>query len=423
MSAVRLGQPYLDGGVRSTYFFNGRIVSREDMAREQDAERTVHDRLGLAVGDGVVRGLGVTAKQIGGSSAQEPVVTVKRGLAVNRRGQTLALDRDVDVLLRRDTSAGGTVTVVAPAGGGLFGDCAPPQSTLYVVGTGVYLLSMAPAQTKEGLAVVSGLGNGVAPCNAKSIVSTVSFRLAQVKLTAAELADEAHLRNVVAYRFFLAEGAGTGGVADPFGAAPPAAAPLTDPPPSDGEVPLCLIHWTNAQGIRYVDTWAVRRAAERAEGAVTPVGAEDRRRALGLAVEQQFQRQLEELRAPGAFSITARSRFRWLPPAGVVPLGLSAGDPGFSIAAFFDGFKVRKPLFVEAARARPFLRAASCYAPFDAQTSTLVWLYHVRDNRQPDASRPAAVPYVIFARGEIDYMGEPRFDVAHFDYANFSLYP
>ena len=99
MSATRLDTPFLDGALRSTNYFNGRVLSREDMQRDRDAERAIHQRLGLSLGHGIVSGFEVEARVIGGSSVTDPVVTVRAGLAVNRNGDTLALDRDVDVSL------------------------------------------------------------------------------------------------------------------------------------------------------------------------------------------------------------------------------------------------------------------------------------------------------------------------------------
>src|SRR5689334_7951386 len=137
MSATRLDTPFLDGGIRSTNFFNGRLLSREDMHREQAAERAIHERLGRALGAGVVHGFEVTAQAIGGSSITDPVVTVRAGLAVNRHGQTVALDRDVDVSLLKPATA----PAAATPGAGAFGACKPAEEGVYVTGTGVYLLA------------------------------------------------------------------------------------------------------------------------------------------------------------------------------------------------------------------------------------------------------------------------------------------
>jgi hypothetical protein len=407
MSMLKLEQPFLDSGVRSTYFFNGRILSREDMAREQTAEQAIHDRLGLAVGDGIVRGLEVIPKAIGGNSAQDPVVTVKAGLAINRLGQTLGLDKDVDVSLLSNAKP----TQQPPQTHG-FKNCKPTQSSIYVVGSGVYLLSMSPAQAREGLAVVSGLGNGEAPCNAKAVVDTVSFHLSEIKLTPAELSDVAHLRNVVAYKFFLAEGAGLNTIVDPFG---PPAAPLpslTEPALSDCDVPLGVVYWTSSGGIRFVDLWAVRRTLHLS-----------RRQAVGLAMRLQFQQQLAEQRTPAAFFATVQATYHFLPPVGLVPLGTSPGNTAFDVIRFFTGLTVRGPLYMEGARVESLLQTALTFAPIDARPPepNLVWLYQVRENRQRVSGRADATPYVIFARGEIDYQGEPRFNVSHFSFANFSL--
>jgi hypothetical protein len=52
-------QTPITDGVRFVNFFNGRLLTAEDLRREQDANVVLRDRLGTAVGDGVVRGLRV----------------------------------------------------------------------------------------------------------------------------------------------------------------------------------------------------------------------------------------------------------------------------------------------------------------------------------------------------------------------------
>src|SRR3977135_911802 len=97
MSVTNLDTPVLDGGLHVTNFFNGRILSREDLQREQDAGRAVDWRLGQSIGDGIAHGFEVTANSIGGSSIANPIVTVSAGLAVNRCGQTGGLKNDIQV--------------------------------------------------------------------------------------------------------------------------------------------------------------------------------------------------------------------------------------------------------------------------------------------------------------------------------------
>lgn len=419
MSVTRLETPFLEGGIRSTHFFNGRILSREDLQREQEAERAWHERLGRALGAGVASGLEVVARSIGGSSVTDPVVTVRAGLALNGRGQALALDRDVDLSLLPPTAtpeSGGA----AAAGG--FAICAPPDEGVYLTGSGVYLLAMAPAQAKQGLAVVSGLGNGGATCNAKERVEGVLFRLVQLKgLSSAELADEARLRNVAAYKFFFAAGASLAGVRDPFGRRAPTPG-LTDPALTDCEVPLALLHWTALGGLRWVDLWSVRRQLTRSTGmGPLPVDGDPQVDALEQARSFQFQEHLQSLRVSAAPPVRASDAFRWLPPVGLLPLGGLPGALGFDGAAFFTGFTTRGPLFIEGARVRPLLRLGASFPPITVGDPELVWLYLVRENRQPEDGVVPTQPYLIFALGRTPCQIVPRFDVSHWDYAHYAL--
>src|SRR3970282_1797040 len=91
-----LQQTILDGGIRAVNFFNGRLLTGEDLAREQTARREADRRLGLALGDGVARGLEVAEAK---DQSYGTAATVAAGLAINRRGQTLHLPCAVDVLL------------------------------------------------------------------------------------------------------------------------------------------------------------------------------------------------------------------------------------------------------------------------------------------------------------------------------------
>ena len=417
MSLTRLDTPLVEAGLRSTNFFNGRILSREDLQREQDAARAIQERLGLAVGDGIVRGFDVQAKVLGASSRQDPVLTVRAGLAINRCGQTVALDRDVDVsLLKPTTAAAPTVTLVA----GSFGACQPPDPGVYVTGTGVYLLAVAPARTKQGLAAVSGLDNASASCNAKEVVDTVQFRLVRVKMTPDELKDEARLRNVAAYRFFLA-----GGVADaardPFGI-PAAAVPLTEPALTDADVPLVLFNWTAVGGLRWVDRWSVRRTA--APGGLSgelPLGPDPRLVALGEAMVLEFQEHIGTLRDQGASPATALATFQYLPPVGILPLGGVGAAVGFEAATFFSGFTTRGPMFIEGTRVRPLLRLAPSLPPIRVGDPELVWLYLVRDNRQSIGGVTPTQPYLVFALGRVPCQVAPRFDVSRWNFANYAL--
>lgn len=417
---IELRTPYTADGLRWTHFFNGRLLAGDDLGGDQRTTREAVRRLGEAVGGGVAWGLEVAGTP-GGNSIVAPTVTVQPGLAVNPRGQTLALASSVEISLLRGTGSDAAVT--AP---GAFGACEPPQAGVYVAGAGVYVLVMAPVQTQEGRAPVSGLGNAPATCASRSIVDGVVFRLVQLRLTDAELTDAAHLRNLVTYRWF-GDGDATA-VRDPFGPGGVAQRELdrlnalTFEPLTDCDVPLAFVYWTSGSGLIWVDSWGARRPITvRRPDSGWPIAVEERRWAAGLALLLQFQAQLDTLRTGAAFTLRASHSFTWLPPVGIVPLGRLPGDPAFSQLQFFTGLKTRGPLFIEGARVTSFLHWALTFPPIDLRQPELIWLYWVRENQQPQSGRPAPAPYLIFARGQLEYQGEPRFNVSRWSYSNFSL--
>src|SRR5437588_410983 len=102
MSVIAIQQPHLDGGIRSVNFFNGRLLSGEDLSTEQEGNREAHARLGMSIGTGVVNGLDVTQPPPplpGAESDSRPKVSVGKGMAINALGQTLLLNDGIDVVL------------------------------------------------------------------------------------------------------------------------------------------------------------------------------------------------------------------------------------------------------------------------------------------------------------------------------------
>src|SRR5512138_1275019 len=97
---VDIDTAYADGGIERTNFFNGRLLSAEDLTREQDARRDALALLGHAAGEGVVWGLEVKAVALGAASKDDPAVRIEAGVAVNRLGQVLALPAGLEVSLQ-----------------------------------------------------------------------------------------------------------------------------------------------------------------------------------------------------------------------------------------------------------------------------------------------------------------------------------
>jgi hypothetical protein len=420
MAVQQLSKLVTTGGLRSPNFFNGRLLTAEDLNAEHEANHRARDWLGQTIGDGIAYGLQV--EPAAGSTPAAPVVTVKPGLALNRAGHTLVLNDPADVSL---LASAGTAAVAPSPASGTFRACQPPQAGVYVAGAGVYLLVMAPAFGTEGRAQISGLGNVDASCNTKSLIEGVQFRLIQLPIGAAELDDAAHLRNRVAYRSFgppdprlvnfalapfITPGSQYGLLDDLRGAA------LTD-----CDIPLALIYWTAHDGIGFIDLWSVRRRVTR--GPTTerwPLLVGDRRVGEHEAAFLQFQVQIASLQMGLANPNTARAidHFVYLPPVGLLPLAASGAPPAFDAATFFTQVAYRSPAFIEGVLVEPLVKAAIGYAPIDLSAGPAVFLYQVRENYDPRLAGGA--PYLIFTSVDVPFAGVSRYDISRWEYGKYA---
>lgn len=445
MSITNLQTAILNGGIYWNNFFNGRLLSGEDLSQEQADNLEGRRRLGRPIGDGVAFGL--STSETLGSAASAPTVTVTAGLAINRQGQTLALNEDTDVSLVRPSNGNGSAVST-------FGECEPTQPGVYVAGAGVYLLTITPATGSDGRAPTSGLGNIAATCNTRYTVEGVQFRLLSLNnALSTELSDPAHLRNRVAYRCF---GAGDPDVdnffASPFGLQVNTYGLLDDlrpDPLTDCDVPLAVIYWT-AAGIQFVDLWSVRRRLTK------PLVDEDwmlltsdRRLSEGEAMFLQFQAQIEEIRVneTNLGRIAATDRFQYLPPAGLLPLtgGVTIPEfrrpqafttlprtlrllinesltrsltplhaaPGFDYQTFFNQLSYHPPMIIPGAVAEPLIRSAFTYPPINLAKGDPIWLYQLMEGT-------SIRPYLIFTSGYVPFRGEARYNIARWNYSNFT---
>jgi hypothetical protein len=310
-----LEEAILDSELRYINFFNGRLLTGGDLSAEQAANRACSRHLGEAVGAGVAYGLEVSNSP--GSLPTDALVDVAAGLAVNRIGQTLRLETKQTVALVRPPDQISTA-------GCVFADCEPLAAGTTLSSAGFYLLTIAPASARQGLAPVSGLGNGIATCNSNYFVDGVQFRLLPLNVIESDNPDL--VRNSVAYQCFglpafgpgdfLDEAFKTGPVIDYGVEVLVPAGRLTEQ-----DVPLALIEWT-INGLGFIDQWSVRRRVTRPDASGGwGYFAGDRRVSEGEAIFLQFQEQLATLETgtsppPG---LTADSHFQFLPPAGVLP--------------------------------------------------------------------------------------------------------
>jgi|SRR5579864_5593682 len=414
--ATDLFTPVLNDRTRSVRFFNGRLLSGEAMSEEQGGLRAARELLAQAVGDGVVQGLDVQ-EAVGASTTQSPIVTVSAGLALNRRGEALLLPADTQVRLVRPAHPS-----TAPPS--LFQTCTPPTQGVYVADSGVYLLTVASLGVANGLAAVSGLGGLTTSCNADTVVAAVQFRLLELPVDTALLADP-RLRNLVAYQCF--------GIDDAADFATDPLATTVEPHTlldqardaqqlTDCDVPLAALYWTATGGIQFLDRWSVRRRVTRA--ALRPsLALDDLRLAVAEARAQQFQDQIADLARAGTLTVTtdATSLFRYLPPAGLLPLPHGALG-GASYASFFAAATCRGPAFVLDARLSALLTAALAYAPIDLASRELIWLYlGVANTQRANAPAPtAAQGFVAFVHGAVEYAANARFDLGRLNFANYA---
>ena len=414
-----LQDPILEDGIPFTAFFNDRLLSGEDLARDQQGHREARKRLGQAVGDGVAFGLEVF-ESTGESTTRAPVVSVSPGVAVSPDGTTLSLGRQVDLRLVR-----GLVTGADVAGATAFAVCEPQQPGVYVAGEGVYVLLMSCAAAGQGRAPVSGLGNAASSCNVRAIVEGVQFRLVQPSITPALLVDHARVRQRVAALALGALDRQTPYVNPLHGAAESvrlldalrAAGDVTD-----ADVPLAVLHWTAAGGITFVDLWSVRRR-------ISPRGADnrwpwlfgERFEAEAEAMFLQFQEQIDDIAVSGEdlAKIAVADHFEYLPPLGLLPLRVG-GRAGFDPQTFFGAAMLPKDVaFTDGDLLRALTREAFAHDPIPLAPPEQVQLYFIQENMQAVNAGQAVTPTLVFARQTLPYRGIARYGIGRWEFSRF----
>ncbi len=412
-----LQQTILDGGIRAVNFFNGRLLTGEDLTREQTARREADRRFGIALGDGIAWGLEV---QVAKDQTHGTAVTINAGLAINRNGQTLHLPSALDVLLS-DRSAPKVATTRS------FVDCGLKGGVI-ATNPGTYLLTLAPDEANEGHAPSQSLDEGTVRCNSDALVEAVQIRMLPLtaELDAAAYNDTDRMRNAVAWQCF-----GLDNMANFL--IDPLRMPVQIPEPLETlagktytrcDVPLAVVRITTK--IEFVDLWSVRRRpTPRGCAGAFAYPVEERRRAEGEAMSLQFQQQLAEITAASGDvrNLVARDKFVQLPAAGLLPMPGDAASDAAAIASFFAGCTLRGPAYIEGSHLESLLRDSYSYPPIDPNSGELIWLYRVRENRQAiELGRdPKPRACLVFTSGHMPYQADARLDVAKWDYANTAI--
>ena len=426
MPKTSVFEPLFDAGLQSINFFNGRLLSAEDLKTEKTAARDERRRLGRAIGDGVAEGLEVRDADV--SSKDNPTVTVTGGLAINRLGETIWLPSETDVSLLTVRPTVGGVRIVEP-----FDYCKPPQAGTYRAGAGVDLLAIRRTSGGKGRAPVSGLGNEAASCNVRYLVEGVQFVLVPLPVDSL-LDDIARLRNRLACACLGVDG-DLARITDLLGAPDAAdvvAALRAAGGITDCDVPLAVIYWTT-DGTQFVDMWAVRRRPATTGGTVDQL-TEPAVIARGEARLRQFEAQLAETiaQAGSPSALDARTTFAFLPPAAFLPItGVRADGThlrpatGASVRRALDyerffGSRMKvEPRVIEGARLGPLVRESLTCPPIDLRNDQMFWLFAVRENMQAVERGENVAPYLVVASPHLRYQADARFDVSQWDYANF----
>lgn len=429
--------PVVDPGNLNPNFFEGRLLTADSLRDDQKSHRVRQRLVARAVGAGVVEGLWVTRASTSGTV--QKTVNISKGFAINRMGEILQLESDVTVDIIPPT----TVPEPAVAHFARCEDLPAPQQV--PTGIGIYLLVVCPYSTYRDRAPKSGLGSEgkIVGCGDRYVADGVQFRLEpltpellaagdpplQAELAAllnqtANSKQRSLLRNLVAHACFgTRERAGF--AVDPF-AKQDGRAALLDYGAldrlrelerlTDCDVPLALLLWNATSGIAFVDGWSVRRRpVPPAVSRDLPTLAGERSPAEAEARLFQFQEHLSELvqSEPAPTGIRAAQYFRYLPPAGMLPL-THISRRGLALPNFFAGRTQRAPFHIEGARQHMLLNMALAHNPIDLDENVVVWLYLVRENRQQQRAAIA-----IFSSGHSLFLGDARFDVNRWDFSNY----
>lgn len=360
MPTKRVNEPILDGGIRTANYQNGRLLSAEDLKVDQEAARERVQRLGLALGSGVVRGLEVTGRDR--TSEGYSAFEVSAGLAVNGLGESLMLPVPVALTTNALTAGPGRSSWSG------FTPWQPPAPTPEEERLSLHLLVVAPAQGYEG-----GVPHPVALAghDRRYAVEGVQFRLLPFRPPFQEERTSL-LRNRIAYQAIYA--------ADDSLQATLARQCEGSLTPAD--LPLALVGMADRY-IQFIDIWAVRRRSEFVAEPFGPAELRVARRAQNEAFYRHFQHQLDELtqgRSPDA-PLRAREHFRYLPPVGYL-------DEVCDRRTFLGGLEAEEAVIDEG-----FLQArleSSWWAePIDLAMPASVWVY-----------TPPGKRYTLFLRRE-----------------------
>jgi len=429
MATYELLESILTNGIRNTHYFNGRALSAEDLKNDQDAIRRREEHYGMALGDGVVHGLLVSESP--DSTAANPMLQITAGLAINRKGQALHLDLPEPLTLRLIAQQAQEETEA-----GLFAPCRKLKTKTFLTNPGFYLLTISPVSGFEGRVPQyedSAFGVTNINCISKYAVEGIRFRLININLdglgaddkypasTAAIQAIEpidtpaklSKLRNVLAHMCFGTEEL-LNFYKNPFQVHSDEQYPLEKyglldhlrarDDLTECDVPLALMSLI-ATGIEFIDLWAVRRVMS--SGFIHSdwhLLLSPRTKAESEAIFLQFQHQLSHLRSTLSLSLAsveAAEYFKFLPPAGFVPVRGVGSLQGFQQNTFFGELTSGGMTFIQHDKVKKMIYEALLHRPVDVDLQGMLQIYRVWENGEAVAGSESAQLYCIFTSREV----------------------
>jgi hypothetical protein len=428
----QLNEPITENGIRITNFFNGRLLTANDLKTDQEAGRSQRWQLGRAIGDGIIEGFEVNLISAG-TPTTLPVVGVTRGLAINRKGQTLSLPNDDQVTLRRRID-------LPPPEAGLFGECGVLTSTFSNLDKGAYVLVVAPVSAFREKAPMRNVepNNAIAGCGNKYAVEGVQFELIKIDINSMTSINPttrteieglmnaggdlslSRLRNLLANLCFGTEEL-LDTVIDPFRQASGRPAFATygavDFMRSRGEVtdckvPLALVYWAGGS-VRFLDMWSARRRVF-VTGNSSSLSHFFNARRLAEAEARFYQfhehvRWIIGLQANPTLLVAAEA-FRFLPAAGLVPLRSGRSPAGVLSERFFFNKRFGPPTTISGDKLQSLFHESLFHRSLDLSKQEFVQLYLVAENSAAQTDFVPPPPYVVFAGQYLPYLSDqPRF--------------
>ncbi|GHO87618.1 RICIN domain-containing protein [Dictyobacter formicarum] len=347
-----------NGGLRVPHYFNGRLLSAEELQTDQQAVLTRQGWLGQASGYGVIDGL--VASQLDSSS-----IKVTSGSGLNRQGQLIRLPNDITLALPLQNTPQQPVN---DTGG--FSICTAqsvqPGAASATITAGAYVLTALLTSHLEGLAptqftATNDIRNGTSNathCGSQWEVEGIQFKIIRLAgFDTVSGVNDTNRRALLAQWCYGSEVLPDLAL-DPFHF-PDTVGGLDLLDPADltpYDLPLAVFYWTGS-ALSFVDAWLARRRLIRPGALIstpetTPSTSgmppdntrsiqsplqrvpllrtwtgllSDKREATAQARFLQFQGHIQQLiDDKKASTVAMKDYFRFLPPVGFVPVTLDS---------------------------------------------------------------------------------------------------